>query len=58
MKVVIQRVSEAKVIVDEKTLGQIDQGLCLLVAFADEDTEETLEYMARKIANMRIFFRC
>lgn len=55
MKVVIQRVSEAKVSVDEKTLGQIDQGFCLLVAFADEDTEETLEYMARKIANMRIF---
>ncbi len=55
MKVVIQRVSEAKVSVDEKTLGQIDQGLCLLVAFSDEDTEETLEYMARKIANMRIF---
>ena len=55
MKVVIQRVSEAKVSVDEKALGQIGQGLCLLVAFADEDTEETLEYMARKIANMRIF---
>lgn len=55
MKVVIQRVSNAKVAVDEKILGQIDQGFCLLVAFADEDTEETLEYMARKIINMRIF---
>lgn len=55
MKVVIQRVSEAKVTVDDKILGQIDQGFCLLVAFADEDTEETLDYMARKIANMRIF---
>jgi len=55
MKVVIQSVSEAKVTVDDKILGQIDQGFCLLVAFADEDTEETLDYMARKIANMRIF---
>ncbi|WP_125708287.1 D-aminoacyl-tRNA deacylase [Companilactobacillus zhongbaensis] len=55
MKVVIQRVSQAKVTVDNKILGQIDQGFCLLVAFADEDTDETIEYMARKIANMRIF---
>ncbi|WP_119326232.1 D-aminoacyl-tRNA deacylase [Companilactobacillus musae] len=55
MKVVIQRVSTAKVTVDDKTLGQIDQGFCLLVAFSDADTEETLEYIARKIANMRVF---
>ncbi len=55
MKVVIQRVSEAKVTVDDKILGQIDQGFCLLVAFADEDTDETIDYMARKIANMRVF---
>lgn len=55
MKVVIQRVSEAKVTVDQKILGQIDQGFCLLVAFADEDNDETIKYMARKIANMRIF---
>lgn len=55
MKVVIQRVSKASVSVDNKVLGQIDQGLCLLVAFADEDNDETIEYMARKIANMRIF---
>jgi len=55
MKVVIQRVIDAKVTVDEKILGQIDQGFCLLVAFADGDTDETIEYMARKIANMRIF---
>ncbi|APX72771.1 D-aminoacyl-tRNA deacylase [Companilactobacillus allii] len=55
MKVVIQRVSEAKVSVEGKVLGQIDQGFCLLVAFADEDTDETIEYMARKISNMRVF---
>lgn len=55
MKVVIQRVSDAKVSVKGEVLGQIDQGLCLLVAFADEDTTETLNYVAHKIANMRIF---
>ncbi|MFD1471232.1 D-aminoacyl-tRNA deacylase [Companilactobacillus mishanensis] len=55
MKLVIQRVSQAKVSVDNKILGQIDQGFCLLVAFADEDNDETIEYMARKVANMRIF---
>lgn len=55
MKVVIQRVSNAKVTVDDKILGQIDQGFCLLVAFADEDNDETINYMAHKIVNMRIF---
>ncbi|WP_099974829.1 D-aminoacyl-tRNA deacylase [Lactobacillus terrae] len=55
MKVVIQRVKSASVSVDNKVLGQIDQGLCLLVGFTDDDNQETIEYIARKIVNMRIF---
>ncbi|KRL68485.1 D-aminoacyl-tRNA deacylase [Companilactobacillus versmoldensis] len=55
MKVVIQRVSQAQVSVADKVLGQIDQGLCLLVGIADTDDQETIEYVARKVANMRIF---
>ncbi|WP_129044987.1 D-aminoacyl-tRNA deacylase [Companilactobacillus metriopterae] len=55
MKVVIQRVKSASVSVDNKVLGQIDQGLCLLVGFTDYDNQQTIKYIARKIVNMRIF---
>ena len=55
MKVVIQRVSEASVTIDEKIVGQIGQGLMLLVGVGPEDTQEDLDYAVRKIINMRIF---
>ncbi|HEM6116694.1 D-aminoacyl-tRNA deacylase [Streptococcus pluranimalium] len=55
MKVVIQRVSEASVTIDEKIVGQIGQGLMLLVGVGPEDTQEDLDYAVRKIVNMRIF---
>ncbi|MGV3028810.1 D-aminoacyl-tRNA deacylase [Streptococcus hyovaginalis] len=55
MKIVIQRVSEASVTIDEKVVGQIGQGLLLLVGVGPEDTQEDLDYAVRKIVNMRIF---
>ncbi|MFU2206756.1 D-aminoacyl-tRNA deacylase [Streptococcus pluranimalium] len=55
MKIVIQRVSEASVTIDEKIVGQIGQGLMLLVGVGPEDTQEDLDYAVRKIVNMRIF---
>ena len=55
MKVVIQRVSEASVTIDEKIVGQIGQGPMLLVGVGPEDTQEDLDYAVRKIVNMRIF---
>lgn len=56
MRTVIQRVSEASVSVPaEGYVAQIGQGLLVLVAFIDEDTDEDLEWTARKIAAMRIF---
>lgn len=55
MKVVIQRVSEASVTIDEKIVGQIGKGLMLLVGVGPEDTQEDLDYAVRKIVNMRIF---
>ncbi|MDY3024813.1 D-aminoacyl-tRNA deacylase [Streptococcus hyovaginalis] len=55
MKIVIQRVSEASVTIDEKVVGQIGQGLLLLVGVGLEDTQEDLDYAVRKIVNMRIF---
>ncbi len=56
MRVVIQRVSEACVRVPaEEYESSIGQGLLVLAAFIDEDTDEDLEWMVRKIAAMRIF---
>lgn len=56
MRTVIQRVSEASVNVPaEGYLARIGNGLLVLAAFIDEDTDEDLEWTARKIAAMRIF---
>lgn len=56
MRTVIQRVSEASVSVPAKGyLARIGNGLLVLAAFIDEDTDEDLEWTARKIAAMRIF---
>lgn len=56
MRTVIQRVSEASVGVPaEGYLARIGNGLLVLAAFIDEDTDEDLEWTARKIAAMRIF---
>lgn len=55
MKVLLQRVSFAKVVVDSNLIGQIDQGLLLLVGFGQGDDESKLQPIADKILNMRIF---
>ena len=56
MRVVIQRVSEACVAVPAESYeSSIGGGLLVLAAFIDEDTEEDLEWTAKKIAGMRIF---
>ena len=56
MRVVVQRVRNAEVVVPETGYSAaIGHGLLLLAAFIDEDTEEDLEWTARKIAAMRIF---
>ena len=56
MRTVIQRVSRASVRVpDEGYESKIGKGLLVLAAFIDEDTDEDLEWTARKIAAMRIF---
>ena len=56
MRVVIQRVSEACVAVPAEAYeSRIGAGLLVLAAFIDEDTEEDLEWTAKKIAGMRIF---
>lgn len=55
MKVVVQRVSEAKVEVDHQTVGQIDQGLLLLVGITDGDSLKDIEVIVQKLINLRIF---
>ena len=55
MKVLLQRVSFAKVVVDSKVIGKINQGLLLLVGLGQGDDESKLRPMADKILNMRIF---
>ena len=56
MRTVIQRVAHASVAVPEEGYGTgIGKGLLVLAAFIDEDTDEDIEWTARKIAAMRIF---
>ncbi|NHM08105.1 D-tyrosyl-tRNA(Tyr) deacylase [Flavobacterium sp. CYK-4] len=55
MKVVIQRVSEASVVVDEKKVADIAQGLLVLVGVEDADTAEDIDWLTNKIVNLRIF---
>ena len=55
MRVLVQRSLNSKVEVDNKTTGSIDRGLVLLVGFTEGDTLENIEYLARKVVNLRIF---
>lgn len=55
MRVVIQRVTFAKVEVDKKVVGEIEKGMMILVGFENEDTDEDLTWMAGKITALRIF---
>ena len=55
MRVVVQRSRESKVLVNEKIVGSIDKGLVLLVGFTDGDTKEDIDYIAKKVLNLRIF---
>lgn len=55
MKIVLQRVREARVDVGGRTVGRIGRGLCLLVGVEKGDTEKDAEYLARKAVELRIF---
>ncbi len=55
MKVVIQRVKKASVSVDGETIGEIGQGLVVLVGVAQGDTADDINYLVEKIVNLRIF---
>lgn len=55
MKVVLQRVKQAQVTVDEEVIGKIETGFLLLVGFGPDDNDETLDYLVHKITNLRVF---
>jgi D-tyrosyl-tRNA(Tyr) deacylase len=55
MRVVIQRVSEASVKVDAKIVGEIGEGLLILVGIENADSQEDIEWLSKKICNLRIF---
>ena len=55
MRVVLQRVAHASVTVDEKVIGKIQRGFLLLVGVTHDDAMEDMEYLVRKIVQMRIF---
>lgn len=55
MKVVLQKVKKARVTVENKIVGEIDRGYCLLVGIHKETNEKDAEILAKKIANARLF---
>lgn len=55
MRVVVQRSLHSSVSVDGKLVSSIHKGLVLLVGFTEGDTKEDIDYMVRKITNLRIF---
>lgn len=55
MIAVIQRVNKASVIIEGKINGQIDKGLLILLGIEEADNSEDIEWLVKKIMNMRIF---
>jgi len=55
MKAVIQRVSSASVSIDHKVVSQIDQGLLVLLGITSTDDHAGIEWLSKKIVNLRIF---
>lgn len=55
MKLVIQRVKNAKVDVEGKTVGSIDAGFLVLLGVTHTDTKEVADYLVKKLCNLRVF---
>lgn len=55
MKVIVQRTKKASVDIDGQTVGQIEQGFLMLVGVTHEDTPTDVAYIAKKVANLRVF---
>ena len=55
MKIVIQRVSKANVTINKIKVAEINNGLLILLGIVSEDTQEDIDFLVRKITNLRIF---
>ena len=55
MRAVVQRVTRARVTVDDEIVGEIEQGLVVLLGVAHDDTKADADYLAPKIVSLRIF---
>lgn len=55
MRVVLQRVSKASVTIESRVAGEIGRGFCLLVGFTHGDTPAQVDWMAEKVAGLRLF---
>ena len=55
MRAVIQRVSQAKVVVDDNTVGQIGKGFMILLGVHEQDTQTDVDYLVGKISKLRVF---
>ena len=55
MRVLIQRVSRASVTIDNKLKSSVSAGLLILLGIENEDTQEDIDWLCAKIANLRIF---
>ena len=55
MRVIVQRSLNSQVTIDNKVVGSIDKGLVLLVGFTYDDNSSNIDYMVKKVLNLRIF---
>jgi D-tyrosyl-tRNA(Tyr) deacylase len=55
MRIVLQRVSKASVTIDGRVAGAIERGFCLLIGFAPTDTTAVVDWLADKVAGLRLF---
>ena len=55
MRFVIQRVTQAKVVVEEQTIGEIQKGFLVLIGVSKQDTKEIADKMVKKLIGLRIF---
>lgn len=55
MRVLVQRCKYAKVMVDNKVVGQVENGIMALISFTEGDNESNINYMVDKVINLRIF---
>lgn len=55
MRVLVQRSLSSSVSINQKIVGKIDKGLVLLVGFKENDNEQTIDKLVKKIINLRIF---